>query len=54
MPGAPYGIERFLPSRIENADESKSADDQQRPLQDFRARHVDAKVIEQRQIRERP
>jgi hypothetical protein len=51
---APCGIERLSPCCVENADESERADDEQRPLQNFRARRVDTQMIEQCQVGERP
>jgi len=51
---APRGIERFPPCRVENADESEGADDEKRPLQNFRVRCVYAEMVEQRQVGECP
>lgn len=51
---APRGIESFSPCCVENADESERADNEQRPLQNFRTRRVDTEVIEQCQVGERP
>src|SRR6476659_2413978 len=54
MPGTPCRIERLPPRRVEKADQAKSADDQQRPLQGFRPRDIEPQMIEQRQIGKRP
>ena len=51
---APGGIECLSPRRVENADEPDGANDEQRPLQDFRVCSVQAEMIEQRQVGERP
>lgn len=54
MSRSPRGIERFSPCCVENADKSERADDEQRPLQNFRARCVDTEMIEYCQVGECP
>src|SRR5215467_2503331 len=46
----PLGIERFFPCAVEETDQPERADDEQRPLQYFRARRVRTKVFEQREV----